>query len=393
MARRTSHHKTPKLGRRVENSGERWVVAVVTETNRIFLAQTVLGLNTFAAARGWAVHLFQNEAALRQASLSPDVIITGMGGKSFATELRERVPVVSFRNDLTAWSIPSVVIDDRAVGRLAAEHLLALPVRSIAVFMLPNHPFAEERATGFEQLVRQRGDPRYAGRFEFQAVPGGADSDAKAIRWLSSLPRPAGVFTCCDGWSYPLYRFIGSAGLQVPHEIAVIGAGDEQLECMLARPRLTSVVIPWAQVGATAARLAMKTVNGTALCDHPECVQPATVAARESTDFRGATDPLVSESLAFLRANAQRPIGVQDVAQHTRCARRTLERAFRNCLGRSVLEEIHCARVEHAKYLLATTTLGILEIAAHSGFGHPHSLNRAMLRIAGMTPAQYRALR
>src|SRR5687768_1961614 len=120
MARRNSHRKV-KPGQPAVDRNEKLKVAVVIDTNRISMIQIVFGLNTVIETRGWALRLHRtHEEVLRPWRLgsasSDDVVIAAtVDGKSIAPELRGRVPVVSLMEDLTALSIPSVVVDERAV--------------------------------------------------------------------------------------------------------------------------------------------------------------------------------------------------------------------------------------------------------------------------------------
>ena len=54
---------------------------------------------------------------------------------------------------------------------------------------------------------------------------------------------------------------------------------------------------------------------------------------------------------------------------------------------------INSLRVDHAKILLVTTELKIIDVALESGFSNERTMQRAFREILGMTPAEYRTRR
>jgi transcriptional regulator GlxA family with amidase domain len=52
---------------------------------------------------------------------------------------------------------------------------------------------------------------------------------------------------------------------------------------------------------------------------------------------------------------------------------------------------LNSLRVDHAKMLLVTTELKIIDVALESGFSNERTMQRAFRDILGMTPAEYRA--
>jgi LacI family transcriptional regulator len=70
--------------------------------------------------------------------------------------------------------------------------------------------------------------------------------------------------------------------------------------------------------------------------------------------------------------------------------RRVLEQKFRALLGRSVLDDIHLARVEHVKRLLATTDLPMSQVAAQSGFSTAQRMATVFRQLTGVAPGDYR---
>jgi two-component system response regulator YesN len=84
---------------------------------------------------------------------------------------------------------------------------------------------------------------------------------------------------------------------------------------------------------------------------------------------------------------------VDDVVAHGRIPRRSLERAFRDELQRTILHEILRARISHAQRLLEITTQSVTDIAAQSGFASLNHFFRVFRVHTGLTPRTFRLAR
>ena len=89
-------------------------------------------------------------------------------------------------------------------------------------------------------------------------------------------------------------------------------------------------------------------------------------------------------------AHAGEWIGVPEILLAVPVNRRSLERKFRQYVGRSPLEEIRRLRLELAKKLLATTDLSMPIVARQSGFSEAKQLSLVFHDEIGVTPTAYR---
>ncbi|MYQ55216.1 MULTISPECIES: LacI family DNA-binding transcriptional regulator [unclassified Streptomyces] len=132
----------------------------------------------------------------------------------------------------------ALVLDQREVGGSAVRHLLSRGRRRIGVVM-PREPglalFSEPRLAGALQAAEACADARVRRlplRYEETSAA------ELAARW-----RTLGldsVFAYDDEYAMLLMRALQDAGVEVPAETAVVGAGDLMLGRLL-RPRLSSV--------------------------------------------------------------------------------------------------------------------------------------------------------
>jgi LacI family transcriptional regulator len=71
-------------------------------------------------------------------------------------------------------------------------------------------------------------------------------------------------------------------------------------------------------------------------------------------------------------------------------SRRSLEKRFREVIGRTILEEIQLTRLERAKQLLLETTHPISKVAELAGFGSAGYFIQFFQRQVGKTPRRFR---
>jgi len=86
------------------------------------------------------------------------------------------------------------------------------------------------------------------------------------------------------------------------------------------------------------------------------------------------------------------PLTVKEVADSVPLTRRSLERKFREWVGRSPLAEIHRLRIARVKELLATTDMPMSRISLATGFGTPEYMATAFKKEMNMTPLRYRSM-
>lgn len=95
--------------------------------------------------------------------------------------------------------------------------------------------------------------------------------------------------------------------------------------------------------------------------------------------------------LEFLEANYQNPaLSAQMICDRFRISRTYLSRLIKNETGQGLVDCIHNVRVQHAKQLLAETSLPIEQLAVQVGFSNRYGLLRAFRSLEGISPSDYR---
>jgi LacI family transcriptional regulator len=301
------------------------------------------------------------------------------------------VPIVSVALDLSAEGIPSVCPDDDRIGVLALEHLLATGLRQVSTFRLDGSQFGAARVRSFVARARKAEARVAVGWGSEDAPPQWRGEDAEGIiEWLRGLPKPCGVFTCADHWARIVARYVRLAGLRVPDDIALIGVDNDVVECELLAPPLSSVMVPWPELGHQAAKLIQRLLQGQRVERQRWVAPPIAVVPRRSSEVFAIEDALVAKAVHWIRQHAHQRLNVPMVAAAVGGGRKRLERRFRRTLDRTVQEEIRRARVEIAKKLLRMSRAGLVEIAKQSGFSNAALLSVAFKREVGMPPGVYR---
>ena len=305
-----------------------------------------------------------------------------------------RRPLVNVAGVLADLPFPRVGVDHRQVGELAARHLRERGFRHFAFVGHPHHFYSTEREAGFRQVLAPGGHS-LASYYERPARSFRHRGRLLVLneglqRWLQALPKPVGVFACHDVFALQVVEACRLTGLRVPDEVAIIGVDNDDLLCELARPSLSSVVVPAERIGYEAAALLERLLAGAKPPRAPVLIPPPGVMARQSSDVLAIDDPDVAAALRHLRDHAHGPLRVAHVLRAVPISRRALERRFRALLGRGLAEEIRRVRVERAKHLLAATELGMAEVTERAGFASQPQLSRVFRRETGLTPTAFR---
>src|SRR4029453_10165803 len=108
--------------------------------------------------------------------------------------------------------------------------------------------------------------------------------DKRLSRWLKELPKPVGIFAGHDVWALQVVEACRLGGLRVPEDVAVVGVDNDDLICELARPSLSSVVVPAERVGYEAAALLERLLAGARPPRGPVLIPPPGVVSRQSSD-------------------------------------------------------------------------------------------------------------
>jgi LacI family transcriptional regulator len=178
--------------------------------------------------------------------------------------------------------------------------------------------------------------------------------------------------------------------IAVPEQVAVIGVDNDELLCDLADPRLTSIAHDIEAIGYEAAALLDRMMHGHKPPERPTMLAPRGIVFRKSMDTVAVEDKFVAQALSFIRQRACDGVRVSEVAAHVGMTRRSIERRFHECLGRTPGEELARVRLSHIKTLLAETDFTLEAIAHKAGFQDAACVSVFFRNQTGQSPGEYR---
>ncbi len=307
------------------------------------------------------------------------------------------VPVVNVWLNSPARSLPSVFPDCEAAGAMAAEHLLGRGFRQFGYLGFQRDIDSQLQLLGFRGVTRREGFRCTVHRFARTSVAGKALGWEAFIAgleaWIDTWEPPIGIHVCQDLYCRYLMDACRAKGLHVSQDLAIVGTSNESLVCASPPPSLTSVDLGFGRIGYRAAAMLDRLMDGEAPPADPELVPPAELVPRQTTDSFAADDPLVARALRFIAENGHGRIQVKDVAAAVTVTRRTLERRFRDSVGRSIAGEITRLRLERAKRRLVETGESLKNVANDSGFRTADHFYKVFARVEGIPPTHYREQR
>lgn len=199
-----------------------------------------------------------------------------------------RVPVLASGSPLT--SVPGIFVDNRAGGRLVAEHLLSLGHRDIGIFdgrMSGKRDYHvwDQRTDGLRDTVREAGfdiDSRNV------VLPGDChcDDGERAMNELLASGRklPTAIFCHSDEMAFGAMAVLRAAGLRCPDDLSFAGFDDHPMSRWWG---LTTVSQHAHEQGVRAAHAMIGALAGDRNCSEKEPL----AELRVELIVRGTTGP------------------------------------------------------------------------------------------------------
>jgi LacI family transcriptional regulator len=181
---------------------------------------------------------------------------------------RNQVPYLSQDISLRLPMGPSIALDNAGAMAKAVDHLVELGHRAIAVMSGPIHntPPIDDRFRGAIAQLERRALPVVpewlivTDDYESRSIRDGAR------RLLHQPKRPTAVVCTGDILALGLVAECRTLGLAVPRDLSIVGCGDTTMG-QYVDPPLTTVCMPFAEMGAAAARSLLSLIAGESVDD------------------------------------------------------------------------------------------------------------------------------
>lgn len=267
-----------------------------------YLRELMAGIAEVCDAHGAGVSIVsarrQTKAGWRVQSALVDGFIVSclrVGADLVALARERQLPFVSV--DLDAGpATRSVLVDDRGGAYLAAQHLLALGHRRLAVVAMElsgkggggpvdaerlrqvDYRFAQDRMAGYAAALAERALALEA--MPILEVPYCDGARDRIAAMLAASPDVTAVLAMSDVLAVEVYAAARARGLRVPEDLSVVGF-DDVPEAARQDPPLTTVAQPIREKGRRAARLVLE----------PEAAAQGAVLLPVQLVVRGSTAP------------------------------------------------------------------------------------------------------
>jgi LacI family transcriptional regulator len=285
--------------------------------------------------------------------------------------------------------------DQYATGQMAAEHLLHRGFPRLAYYGLSELCYSRERQRGFVDRATAAGIHCDVFNMPANTNPRAPwDMRRKALtQWLKTLELPVGILAVHDYRARVVVDECVRLGLNVPHEVAVLGIDNDLTACEFCQPTLSSISRATWRIGYEAARLLHDLMNGETPPSQDVLIPPEGVVSRRSTDTIAVTDPHVAAAVHFMRDHICEAFDIDLVTAQGTVSRRLLHEKFQRFLGCPPYEYLCRLRVEQAKRLLSVPQrVKMRRIALACGFASAARLRMVFRRVTGITPLEYHRL-
>ena len=246
---------------------------VVPEIAHKYFSSAISGIQQVVLPEGYNVLIGQaNESAeqeykvVRQLIASRvDGLIMSLSGQTFYHEylqtlLNDGFPVIMFDRVSDDVSCPKVIIDHEAAAFKAIEHLICQGCKRIAHLSgLQVLSIVKNRIKGVKKALESHNLPLIP---EF-LIENGANPERTPthIQWLMRQPNPPDGISCFnDDVAINALLTLKKTTIPVPEKVKIIGFNNEK-ECVIIEPNLSSIEHPVVEMGKEAARLFLKYIE------------------------------------------------------------------------------------------------------------------------------------
>ncbi|HJU42541.1 MAG TPA: LacI family DNA-binding transcriptional regulator [Vicinamibacterales bacterium] len=267
---------------------------IIPDLMHSFFVEIVAGLESIVSRRGYGLLLCSSgeDAGKERAELDmlrarqvDGIVLASANATGNTALLRDLTKagvalVMIDRDDHPNVRCHRVLTDDIEVGRLATAHLIARGCRVIGHITGPPILHARRREDGYRRALADAGmavDERRIAAGGFMEV----DGYRAMQQLLSNSQRVDGVFAVNDPAAIGAMKAVWDAGLRIPDDVAIVGAGDVAYSDLIRVP-LTTVRWSKSDVGKSAAELLLDQIEGEGIRPKRVIIPPEIVVRQSA---------------------------------------------------------------------------------------------------------------
>ena len=301
---------------------------------------------------------------------------------------KEGIPLIVYDFEERFEGIPNITGAYYKTGQMGADYLMGKGYRNFAFYGLKDFVWSRERFKGFEETLKKANYKCHTFNIQENEITW-SYKPSQFSTWLQVLPKPIGLMACDDNQANLVSEACAIANIKVPEEVAILGVDNDEIICDLTTPPLSSIALNTEHGGYETAALMHRLINRPGKWQDI-IVKPSRVVERQSTDIVAVHNKVVANAIRYIRNNPAQSISVEDVAKEVAVSRRSLEKHFKNTLGKTIYSEIKKTRTEKIRQMLTETNKSIYVIATELGFPDSRNISRYFQKEMGLTPSQFR---
>jgi DNA-binding LacI/PurR family transcriptional regulator len=244
---------------------------MVSDISNPFFSEIARGVHDVARGKSYVIALCNTERrveneeifsrTLLENQIAGLIFVGGAMGEEHLRKLRENhVPFVIAGRRSSGLSMPTVAVDNMAVGYQATQHLVGLGHRKIMFLSGPSDSAtSRDRQQGHMQVMQANGYAPLVAEGDFKMETG--FSLASRLAKMNQKKRPTAVFAANDMMAIGLILGLTNQGLKIPKDLAVVGCDDIPM-AKLIKPTLTTIRVPMYEIGARAMDMLMALLEG-----------------------------------------------------------------------------------------------------------------------------------
>ncbi|MFW5829118.1 MAG: helix-turn-helix domain-containing protein [Planctomycetota bacterium] len=304
-------------------------------------------------------------------------------------------PVVDLMGRGEAHDLPRIGPSVEDMAREVIQHLRDCGYPTGAFYGPRDGANADARWQAFKRLAAEQHWP--VQRLDVTRIQPDPDDppgigfygeEAEVIAWLRRQQQSVGVWCANDTWAFNLAETCHFLQIPVPDHIGICGTGDDPDRCLAAYPSLSSLYLPYLEVGAQAVHCLQALLAGEPAPSLSS--PPLRIHARNATDRWASDDPLLRDMVELIRDRACHGIGPDGLARSLGTGRRSLENRCRSAFGCSPFRLIRRQRLHTAMQLLRDSELPIGEVASRCGWSTPARFSSEFSAATGSAPSDWR---
>ena len=377
-------------------------IIFVDELHRHSDREVCLGAAEYAAERpAWIFDLWPvtfvppTQPTASDLQLVSGVLTTERGKRQMPQLYRRlKVPAIYCLPDDPHPETDAVGIDELAVGRMAAEHLWSRGYRHFAFVGSSAMGWSKRRGEGFAHWLAGVGRNSESFLFTQGKIPvfwswNVARRNRHLQDLLARLPRPCGIFAANDVIACFILQAARQSRYRVPEDFGVVGVDNDPFPNAAAGLAISSIDLPFREVGRQAARLLEERWQGRSpgrLLRLP----PIRTVVRASTDAFMAQDPLVRKAQAYVETRRHERVTVEQVTRAVGSNRVTLGKHFQRELDTTLQEYVRRRRLGFAAERLRQGDVNVEEVAFECGFSSTSYFSRLFKQVTGERPGALR---